>query len=324
MSTRISQRVQHRTFLPVHPKGYGLLQHKCACSSTTKATGECEKCRKKQLQRQIGNQHSPVENQSVFLPIVGDISPSHDQPLAPNKRGFMEARVGHNFSQVPVHFSSQRDCSKLSASPVSLGEGPGAQDVTQTPAPIGTTVPAPADGDAVPADVPVPTKKAKLKSVPTYSPSGTIKATKSGGKKTATFNLSAEFEHDPSKGLDAASGETRRYIKWTKAGELPNHAGFKPAASYSENTWYEDRDDVGKRYGHRAGSYSECASINHYEDSKGKQDCVSGSVFKGEDEPQDGSGAKTGEWKFELRAVDISDGDKEIGTPASITVDWNV
>jgi hypothetical protein len=168
------------------------------------------------------------------------------------------------------------------------------------------------------------TGKAQLKSGPAYTPSGTIRATKSGGQKSATFKLSAEFENDPAKGLDPSCGEVRQYIKWTKAADIPNHAGFKPASAYSANTWYEDRDDVGKRYGHRSGTYYECASINHYLNKGGGENCTSGEVFDGKDDPIDGSGAKTGEWNFELRAVDTCDGDKEIGTAASVTVDWNV
>jgi hypothetical protein len=168
------------------------------------------------------------------------------------------------------------------------------------------------------------TKACKLVSGPTYSPSGTIKATKSGTAKTATFNMSAEFEHDPGKGSDASCCEVRQYILWTKAADIPNHAGFKPAADYSANTWYEDRDDVGKRYGHRTGPYSECISVNHYEDKTGTYNCPAGQVFKGRDDPKDGSGAKTGEWQFQLKAVDVCHGEKVVGTPAAVTVDWNV
>lgn len=167
-------------------------------------------------------------------------------------------------------------------------------------------------------------KKAKLKSGPTYTPGATIKATKSGGTKSASFKMSAEFEKDLANGIDPSCGEIRQYIKWTKAADLPNHAGFTPKSGYSENTWYEDRDSAGKRYGHRSGTYSECVSINQYQDTKGTQDCVNGEVFVGQDDPMDGSGAKTGEWNFELRAVDACDGEKEIGTPATVTVDWNV
>jgi hypothetical protein len=163
-----------------------------------------------------------------------------------------------------------------------------------------------------------PASKCKMKSGPTYSPSGTIKASKSGGKKKAAFDLSAEFE-----GADASGCEIRQFILWTKAADIPKNGAFSPAASFSENTWYEDRDAAGKRYGHRTGGFAECVSINQYEDAAAKQDCAKGAVFKGKDAPVDGSGAKTGEWQFKLKAVDTSDG-SDVGTAATVTIDWNV
>ncbi len=165
-------------------------------------------------------------------------------------------------------------------------------------------------------------KKCKVKSGPTYTPNGTIKATASGGVKKASFNMSAEFEHDPSKDFYASCCEVRQDILWTNPAEIPNHAGFKPASNFSANTWYEDRDGVGKRYGHRTGSYSECISVNHYEDSSRTWNCASGSMFKGRDDPMDGSGAKTGEWRFRLRVVETCNKDKDVGGIDTVTVDW--
>lgn len=163
-----------------------------------------------------------------------------------------------------------------------------------------------------------------MKSGPTYTPNGTIKATKSGTQKTASFNMSVEFENDTKNGTDASCCEVRQFIKWTKDSDIPNHPGFKPASNFNSNTWYEDRDGVGKRYGHRTGPYSECISVNHYEDSTGKYDCLNGHVFKGMDSPVDGSGAKTGEWHFELKVVDTCNGNKDIGGTDKVIVDWNV
>jgi len=167
-------------------------------------------------------------------------------------------------------------------------------------------------------------KKCQVKSGPTYTPNGTIKATKSGTQKTASFNMSVEFENDTKNGTDASCCEVRQFIKWTKDSDIPNHPGFKPASNFNSNTWYEDRDGVGKRYGHRTGPYSECISVNHYEDSTGKYDCLNGHVFKGMDSPVDGSGAKTGEWHFELKVVDTCNGNKDIGGTDKVIVDWNV
>lgn len=220
-----------------------------------------------------------------------------------------------DFSGVPASHRAT-DAAKSSAAPAGPGE-----DVSQTPAPApGVTAPSPPPPTTAPAGA---TKKAMLKSGPTYTPSGTIKATKSGGQKTASFNLSAEFANDPAHGIDPACGEVHQYMMWTKADEIPNHAGFRPKSAFSANTWYEDRDSVGKRYGHRTGSYAECVSINHYTNKDGTENCPTGPVFAGVDAPTDGSGAKIGLWKFELRAFDTCNGNG-LGTPAAVTVDWNV
>lgn len=163
-------------------------------------------------------------------------------------------------------------------------------------------------------------KKAKLKKGPTYSPNGVIKATKSGTRKTASFNFSAEFEHDPSKGIYASCGQVRQYIKWSSAGDKPNHAGFA-GSSYKPGTWYEDRDGNNKRYGHRSGSYSDPQSFDQYVNSSGTRDQLKGPKYIGSDTPVDGSGAKTGFWYFKLEAIDTCNGNKVLGTD-TVTVDW--
>ena len=170
-----------------------------------------------------------------------------------------------------------------------------------------------------------PPKKSKgqVKSGPTYTPSGTLTPTANvDGSKSATFKMSAEFDHDPANDIYASCCEVRQYIKWSSDADRPRNPGFSPAGSFSANTWYEDRDSVGKRYGHRAGPYSECISINHYEDSSGTNNCATGSIYKGEDAPKDGSGTKTGVWDFELKVIDTCNGDKQIGSTATVSVDW--
>src|SRR5262245_1318773 len=57
------------------------LQRKCACGKEAGPTGECEECKKKRLQGK--GQNSEVGH--------------------PTTRGFMEARVGHDFAKVRVH-----------------------------------------------------------------------------------------------------------------------------------------------------------------------------------------------------------------------------
>jgi len=57
------------------------LQRKCACGKEAGPTGECEECKKKRLQNNGQNSDA-------------------GQPIT---RGFMESRVGHDFSKVRVH-----------------------------------------------------------------------------------------------------------------------------------------------------------------------------------------------------------------------------
>jgi len=162
--------------------------------------------------------------------------------------------------------------------------------------------------------------KCKVKSGPTYTPSGTLTPTLSGGLRRTSFDLAAEFEHDPSNGFDASCCEVRQFILWT-ADPPPNHAGWKPESDYSANTWYEDRDGVGKRYGHRTGTHSECIGINHYEDKAATKDCAQGQVYKGQDTPG-GASSRTGQWQFRLKVIDTCDGAKDVGTTASVIVQW--
>jgi hypothetical protein len=163
-------------------------------------------------------------------------------------------------------------------------------------------------------------KKCKIKTGPTYTPSGKLKATLAGGAKSAKFDQSATFESDAATGADPSCCSVRQYILWT-VGPEPQTGAFKPAASFSPNTWYEDRDPAGKRYGHRTGAHAECVSINRYEDADGTKNCASGAVYKGQDTPQ-GASTRTGEWQFQLKVIDTCDGDKEVGTAASVDVQW--
>ena len=85
------------------PSRRGLLQRKCACGGTPGLTGECEECRKKRLQRKIGNPASEMRNDSSVPPIVHEVIRSGGEPLDPNTREFMQARFGYDFGHVRVH-----------------------------------------------------------------------------------------------------------------------------------------------------------------------------------------------------------------------------
>src|SRR5947207_9829261 len=86
-----------------------LLQRKCACGGTQGPTGECEACRKKKLQRRVGNLPAPSSlnhrpsTGSQAPPIVHEVLRSPGRPLDSNTRAFMEPRFGHDFSQVRLH-----------------------------------------------------------------------------------------------------------------------------------------------------------------------------------------------------------------------------
>lgn len=76
-----------------------LLQHKCACGSSAGLDGECEECRKKQLQRRPAN----GAEVSTVPPMVHEVLRSPGQPLDPATRAFMEPRFGHDFGNVRIH-----------------------------------------------------------------------------------------------------------------------------------------------------------------------------------------------------------------------------
>jgi uncharacterized protein DUF4157 len=169
-----------------------------------------------------------------------------------------------------------------------------------------------------------PTGKCVVKSGPTYSPNGTQTPAAVGGSKNVPFDLTAVFEHDPGKGINASCCWMQQNIKWDKAFAKhygkPPHTGFPSGAA--ADTWHEDRDTAGKRYGHRTGSHSECIPDNHYEDAKGNNDCSAGTVYKGHDAPGGPSGLLKGVWDFELSVVDICNGNAQVGGTDTLKINW--
>ena len=280
------------------------------------------------------------------------------QALPGGERSFFESRMGHDFSNVRIHTDSNavQTSQALSAHAFAVGHHiafsagayqprtdagrrllahelthvvqQGAAGVLRKPRPGQwqqnkgklEVEPTPAPSALLQKRQKAVLGNAKLKKGPTYSPSGPLKATKSGDKKTVTFDLAAEFEHDPLKGIYAQYGQIRQYIQWPKGEDPPNHAGFKPPGDFSPNTWYEDRDGGDKRYGHRSGAHAVCLDTDHYLNTTGEEDCEAGPVYKGTDEPGFDA-SRTGKFMFELRAIDTSQGDKQLGSVASITVD---
>jgi len=93
-----------QTFAPVPS---AVLQRKCACGGSPGPSGECEECRKKQLQRKTQNSELGTRNVSTVPSIVHEVLRLPGQPLDPATRTFMEPRFGHDFSRVRVHADSQ-------------------------------------------------------------------------------------------------------------------------------------------------------------------------------------------------------------------------
>jgi hypothetical protein len=88
---------------PLLNRSARVLQRKCACGGTPGPTGECEQCRKKNLQRKTWNSELGTRNDSPVPSIVSEVLRSAGQPLDTGTRAFMEPRFGRDFSHVRVH-----------------------------------------------------------------------------------------------------------------------------------------------------------------------------------------------------------------------------
>lgn len=85
-----------------------LLQRKCACGGSPGLSGECAECANKRLQRSSsGSLEKGTEDGGKVPPIVHAMLHASGQPLDPRTRSFMEARFGHDFSQVRIHTDAQ-------------------------------------------------------------------------------------------------------------------------------------------------------------------------------------------------------------------------
>ena len=75
------------------------IQRQCACGGSSASGGECEECKKKELQRKA----SASSEIPKAPPIVHEVLRSAGQPLDAATRAFMEPRFGHNFANVRIH-----------------------------------------------------------------------------------------------------------------------------------------------------------------------------------------------------------------------------
>jgi outer membrane protein OmpA-like peptidoglycan-associated protein len=173
---------------------------------------------------------------------------------------------------------------------------------------------------------------ARLKSGPTYTPNGTIKATATPLKKSASFRMSAEFDQDPPNGVLSACGQVRQYLRWSSNDVDParfGHEGFFTDKTYLPNTWYEDRDQPNTRYGHRSGPHSALKdAFDQYFDKAGKKapNPVSGRFYEGSDSPNTSGSAAyiasfVGTWEFRLDAINTCSAGGVLGSD-TVKIVW--
>jgi hypothetical protein len=97
--------------------GADTLQRKCSCGGS--ASGTCEECKKKKLQRSAA-----VAASSEFAPpIVHDVLRSSGQPLDSATRSFFEPRLGMDLSSVRTHTDSRADQSAQAVNALAYTSG---------------------------------------------------------------------------------------------------------------------------------------------------------------------------------------------------------
>jgi hypothetical protein len=161
---------------------------------------------------------------------------------------------------------------------------------------------------------------------PTYTPDGNIPVTNTGGRKRATFNMSATFGTayvtvPPRK---PSCCEVRQYMKWDNAFHTwrggPPHSGFPSSAT--ANTWYEDRNSTDTfRYGYRSGYGNPVAGCGSEYKTGSTQDQANGDTYCGRDTPG-GPAAMTGQFQFQLKVIDACNGNAVKANSSIITVNW--
>ena len=190
------------------------------------------------------------------------------------------------------------------------------------------TQPAPADAakaDGAQKDAPAAASGCvcEMASGPTYSPTGSLPVTFTGGQARASFDMAASFVNDPANNKLPSCCHVRQYIKWDQAFATwrggPPHAGFP--ASTAPNTWIEDRgpDDT-ERYGYRWGPHSAPFPNCGDEYKTGaRRDTANGDRFCGNDQPFVPDDAE-GQFKFQLVVYD-SPG-RPVARSSVISIDW--
>lgn len=142
-----------------------------------------------------------------------------------------------------------------------------------------------------------------------------------GGQKSARILLRAGFWNLwPFR--YASCCEIRHMISWSAhANAAPTHAGFGGVAA-TPGVWHEDRDPVGRRFGHRANI---ATHVDYYYDSNnpGVADQANGNRYYGEDIPVRRVQANMGRWYFRLDVIDTCNNNIVLASSPVLTIDWD-
>jgi hypothetical protein len=228
-------------------------------------------------------------------------------------------------ADIAFEVEGRRDSTRAPAGGVSEGEedvtvadaGASLQDAGGSGAP---TAPA-----APPTPSPAPVRSTcKVASGPTYTPSGTLTPTISGGRKSFPFSMAATFATLAPTAVFPACCEVHQFIKWdaryvaSKGG--PPHGGFPSSAQ--ADTWIEDRDANDKRYGHRSDSHSDPIEKGGDEyTTGGVRDQVHGDTYAGKDGPSSAA-SRVGTFQFRLDVVDTCNSNATKASSSIITLPW--
>lgn len=159
-----------------------------------------------------------------------------------------------------------------------------------------------------------------------YVPGAPVAVPAGGGGETTHFDFNAEFENNPAAGAFPSCCEARQFIRWNAAAAagmgpaaVP-HGGF-PAGTPAD-TFIEDRDAANKRYGHRAGPFSDPEPGDQYLDATGARNQAFGHLYRGFDNPNPTAAMSVGQWQFYAKVVDVCHGEVRKGDDSLIRVNW--
>ncbi|MCU0797071.1 MAG: RHS repeat-associated core domain-containing protein, partial [Akkermansiaceae bacterium] len=137
---------------------------------------------------------------------------------------------------------------------------------------------------------------------------------KGTNRRRANFKVDAQFKQP-----DCGCCEVRQYLKWSE-GAKPNNPAFD-GEDFKPDTFYEDRDADGGRYGHRnqpaQRGFDAYYDIN--ERDKRVPNQKDGENYEGKDAPNTDGGGK---WTFKVVVIDVCNNNAEIASKTA-TIDWS-